>query len=119
MHLLVSWLVLAFAVWLTAVILPGFKVNGFSGALVVAAVFGALNWLLGWVFFVAIGIGTLGLGFLLAFITRFIVDAILLKLTDAVTGSIQIKSFSTALFGALIMAAIGTLGEYILRHGAH
>ena len=115
MHLLVTWLIMAFAVWLTAVILPGFKVSGFKGALVVAAVFGVLNWMLGWLIFVVIGIGTLGLGFLLAFITRWIVDAILLKMTDALTGSLKIKSFGWAIIGAMVMAAIGTAAEYVIR----
>ncbi|HKO48005.1 MAG TPA: phage holin family protein [Polyangiaceae bacterium] len=106
MHLLATWLVLAVAVWLTAAILPGFKVTGFWGAVKAAAVFGTLNWLLGWFFFVVLSIVTLGIGYLLAFITHWIVMAVILKLSDKLSKSIEIDSFGTALIGALIMTLI-------------
>jgi putative membrane protein len=109
---ILSWLVLSIAVWGTAAILPGFRVNGFSGAIKVAAVFGILNWLLGRFIFVVLGIVTLGIGFLLAFITRWIVMAILLKLADSLSSNIKIDGFGTAILGALLMSGIGTLAEY-------
>jgi putative membrane protein len=112
MTILLSWLVLSVAVWLTAVILPGFEVRGVSGAIVVAAIFGLLNWLLGALFFMVIGIGTLGLGFLLAFLTRWLVNAVLLKITDALSKNLTIRSFGTAFWGGLLMSAFGTLGEW-------
>jgi putative membrane protein len=112
MRMLLSWLVLSISVWVTAAILPGFRVNGFGGAVRAAAVFGILNWLLGWLIFVALGIATLGIGFLLAFITRFIVMALLLKFTDSLSSSLKIKDFGTALIGALLISGIGTLAEY-------
>jgi len=114
-HILLSWLVLSVAVWVTAAILPGFRVNGFGGAVRVAALFGILNWLLGWLIFVVLGVATLGLGFLLAFITRWIVMALLLKLTDALSSNFKVQSFGTAVIGALLMSGIGTLAEYGLR----
>ncbi len=115
MHLLLSWLVLSVSFWITAAILPGFQVKSFGGAIGVAALFGILNWLLGWFIFVVLGIATLGLGFLLAFITRWIVMAVLLKLTDALSSNFKVKSFGTAVIGALLMSGIGTLAEYGLR----
>ncbi len=114
MGLIISWLILALSVWVTAMVLPGFKVKGFSGALVVALVFGLLNWVLGWLLFVVIGVATLGIGFLLAFITRWIVDAILLKMTDSMTSSLKIKSFGWAMVGAFVMSLIGTAAEYLI-----
>ena len=114
MGLLLSWLVLSVAVWVTAAILPGFEVRGFWGAVKVAALFGLLNWLIGWLIFVLIGIGTLGIGFLLAFITRWIVSAILLKVTDALSSSLTIASFGRALIAALLMSGIGTLAEWVV-----
>jgi putative membrane protein len=114
MGLLLSWLVLSVSVWVTALILPGFEVRGFWGAVKVAALFGLLNWLIGWLIFVLIGIGTLGIGFLLAFITRWIVSAILLKLTDAFSSSLKIASFGRALLAALLMSGIGTLAEWVI-----
>jgi len=117
-HLLLTWLVLAIAVWLTAAILPGFRVNGFWGAIKAAAVFGTLNWLLGWLFFVALSIVTLGIAYLLAFITRWIIMAVILKLSDKVSSSIEIDGFGTALIGALLMTVIGSFVEraFVLLH---
>jgi putative membrane protein len=113
-HLLFTWLILSIAVWLTAAVLPGFKVTGFWGAVKAAAVFGTLNWLLGWFFYVVLGIVTLGIGFLLAFITHWVVMAIILKLSDKLSKSIQIDTFGTALLGALIMTVI----DSVVRHFA-
>jgi len=115
MRILLSWLVLSISVWLTAAILPGFRVNGFGGAVRAAALFGILNWLLGWLIFVVLGIATLGIGFLLAFITRWIVMALLLKFVDALSSSFKVDSFGTAVLGALLMSGIGTLAEYGIR----
>jgi len=111
MQILIAWFLLALSFWLTAVILPGIRVKGFLGAIIAAAVFGVLNWLIGWFLFVVIGIATLGLGFLLAFLTRWLVNAIVLKITAAVTDSLKVDSLGWALGGALCIAAIGTLAE--------
>lgn len=114
MELLLTWLVLSIAVWITAAVLPGFHVRDFKSAIFVAALFGILNALIGWIFFVLFTIATLGIAFLLAFITRWIIDAIILKLVDALSDSLTIDSFGWALGGALMMSALGTLGQWIL-----
>ena len=118
MNILIAWLILAFAVWLTAMLLPGIEMGGIADAIIVAAVFGVLNWLLGWLLFGILGVVTLGLGFLLAFITRWIVCAILLMATAKVTNRIKVKGFGAALLGALIMSGLGTLGEWVFSINA-
>lgn len=115
MDLILSWLILTLAVWLTAMILPGFHVKSFGSAFIVAAVFGILNFFLGWLLFAVFTVATLGIAWLLAFITRWIINAILLKLTDALTDRLKIDSFGWALGGALMMSALGTLGEWLIR----
>ena len=115
MGLLLSWAILSLAVWVTAAVLPGFHVKSFSGAFGVAAIFGVLNFFLGWLFFTFFAIGTLGIALFLAFITRCIINAILLKITDAISDSLKIDSFGWALGGALMMSILGTLGESLLR----
>ena len=115
MELILSWLILSLAVWVTAMVLPGFHVKSFGSALLVGAVFGVLNFLLGWLLFTIFAIATLGIAWLLAFITRWIIDALLLKLTDALTDHLTIDSFGWALGGALMMSLIGTIGEWIVR----
>lgn len=115
MSIILSWLVLSFAVWVTDAVLPGFHVKGAKSALLVAAIFGVLNFLLGWLFFAVFTVVTLGLAWLLAFITRWIINAILLVLTDKLTDHLTIDSFGWALLGSLMMSVIGTLGEWVVR----
>jgi len=112
---ILAWLILAFSVWLTAAILPGMKVSSAGGALLVAAILGLLNVLIGWFIFLVVGIATLGIGFLLAFLTRWVVNAILLKITDAFTSRLTIRGFGTTMIAALLISLFGTLGEWLLR----
>jgi putative membrane protein len=114
MGLLLSWAILSLAVWVTAQVLPGFHVKSLPSAFGVAAIFGLLNFFLGWIFFTVFAIGTLGVALLLAFLTRWIINAILLKLTDAISDALKIDSFGWALGGALLMSTIGTLGEWLV-----
>ncbi|WP_193222336.1 phage holin family protein [Alkalilimnicola sp. S0819] len=115
MNLLLSWLILSFAVWLTAELLRGFHVKSFTSAVLVAALFGILNFLLGWLLFALFTVATLGIAWLLAFITRWIINAILLMLVSKLTDALRIDSFGWALGGALLMSLIGTLGEWAVR----
>lgn len=114
MNLLLSWLILAVAIWLTAYILPGVRVKSFGGAILVAALLGVLNMLLGWLFFTILTIATLGLALLLAFITRWIIDAILLSIIDKFSDAIEIDGFKWALIAALVMSLLGTVGQWLL-----
>lgn len=115
MELILSWLILSVAVWLTAAILPGFHVKNFGSAVLVAAIFGVLNFLLGWLLFAVFTVVTLGIAWLLAFITRWIINAILLVVTDKLTDHLHIDGFGWALGGALMMSVLGTVGEWLVR----
>jgi putative membrane protein len=114
MSILLSWLILSLAVWVTAAILPGFHLKSFGGAFLVAALFGVLNFLLGWIFFALFTVATLGLALLFAFLTRWIINAILLKITASLTDQLSIDSFGWALGGALLMSALGTAGQWLV-----
>jgi putative membrane protein len=114
--IVVSWLISSLAFALTAKVLPGFELKGgANGAITAAAVFGIINWLIGWLLFVLLGVVSLGIGFLLAFVTRWIVNAILLKATDALSSSLRIDGFGTALVAALLISLFSTVGEWLVR----
>ena len=115
MHLLLQWLILSLAFWLTARLVPGFHVRSLGDAIVVAAVFGIVNFLLGTVLYYVLGLATLGIGFLLSLLTHWIVNAILLKITDGLTSRLEVRSFGTALIAALVMSVLGRLGVYALN----
>lgn len=114
MNLLLSWLVLSIAVWITAALLRGFHIRSFGGAIIVAAIFGILNALLGWLFWAVFTIATLGIALLLAFITQWIINAILLKITASFSKSLTIDSFGWALLGALMISLVSTATQWLL-----
>lgn len=116
MNLLVSWVALTLAFWVASLLLPGFKIKGgVASHFVVSAVFGTLSFALGWALYAAIGIGTLGLGFLLSFVTRIVVAALLLLATDKLSDRLKIDRASTAFLAALVMSVIGTGAEAVLH----
>ncbi|MDQ3035244.1 MAG: phage holin family protein [Myxococcota bacterium] len=117
MNLLISWIALTLAFWVASLLLPGFKVKGGAiNRLVVAAIFGTLSFFLSSALFVAIGIGTLGIGFLLSFLTRLIVSTLLLLVTDKLTSRLSVAGFGTAFIASLVMAIVGTVVEAFLHH---
>ena len=116
MSLLLSWLFLSFSVWGTSLIVPGFRLKeGPSNAIVVAAMFGVLNATLGVVLFHMIGLSTLLLGYLLAFVTRTIVSAIVLVVVDKLSDRLKIESFFDALQAAISIGVAGAIGDWIAR----
>lgn len=115
MGLLLSWLIMSLAVWLTAQVLSGVHVKTFGAAMFTAAILGLLNFVIGWLIFTVLAVATLGIGLLLAFITRWIVNAILLKITDALTDGLEIDNFGWALVGALMISLISSVAELLLR----
>jgi uncharacterized membrane protein YvlD (DUF360 family) len=114
-YVLLSWLSLSAGLWLVAQVLPGFQVNGFKGALVVGAVFGVLHFFIGWFLFVMIGLGTLLLGFVFAFVTRWFVTAVILKITDAVSDNLTIDRFRTALIASGLLSILSALEDVLFR----
>ncbi len=114
MQLLLSWVILSFAVWITAELLSGFHVKDLSSAFGIAAIYGVLNVLLGWIFFTVFAIATLGLALLFAFLTRVVVNAIVLTITDKISDSLKIDSFGWAMGGAVMISALATVGDWVL-----
>jgi putative membrane protein len=114
MEFLLAWLILALGVFAAAKLIPGVQVPDFWDAVVVAAIFGVLNFFLGWLLYVFLGLATLGIGFLLGFITRLIVNAILLKFTDALTDRMTIKGFGNAVLASLVISAVGILADVLI-----
>src|SRR6478736_5232858 len=92
-HLVLHLVVLTATVLLLARFLPSVRVKSVGSAIFVAIVFSVLNILLGWfikaVLFVP-ALFTLGLLFLFV---PFIVNSVLLWLTDKLLGSFEIQSF--------------------------
>ena len=110
-RLLVSWVVAALALVAAAYIVPGASVEGFWGALLVAAVVAVLNALLPPLVAALRLPFTLVLGFLLV----LCVNAGILLLADSLTdGAIQLDSFWAALGVALLASAASVVIQVII-----
>lgn len=111
-----TWGSYTLALWATSRVLPGFQLTGgVRGALLVAAVFGLLNWFVGWLLFAVIGVLTLGLGFLFSFATHWLVTVLLLIVTDAFSATLKINGVRTVALGALLVSLFGALGDRLLH----
>lgn len=90
-------------------IMPTVKVKSFGTAVLVALVIGILNATIGAILRFPLNLFTL---FLLSFFVRLIVLAIVIKITDKFFAGFEVKSFTTAIILASIMAVAGSLLSY-------
>jgi putative membrane protein len=112
-HLVLHLVVLTATVLLLARFLPSVKVKSIGSAIVVAIVFSVLNILLGWfiraVLFVP-AVFTLGLLFLFV---PFIVNSVLLWLTDKLLGSFEIDTLGGLFTSAAVITAVNWLFNFV------
>ena len=115
MYILLHMAVLTITVLAMTRIVPSVKVKSVGSAIVVALVFSVLNVLLGWlirVFLIIPAILTLGLLFLFI---PFIVNVVLLWLTDKLMRSFEIETMG----GLFAGAAIITVANWLFHVAIH
>jgi uncharacterized membrane protein YvlD (DUF360 family) len=113
---LYSFLILACSFWVTAQILSGVQLEGWKGAGMAAALFGAVNALIGWFMIGVVVVAPLGVVYLLLFGTRWLVNGLLLVLLATSAKILIIRNSATAFGAGLVITGIGTIGEYFLLH---
>ncbi len=109
-RLLLKWLLYAFALLVTARLVPGFHVTSIAAALVGVLVIGLLNATLGLLLkliTLPLGILTLGLFFL-------VINAVILKLASHVSPGFYVTTWSAAFIGALVLALLHMLLSLLL-----
>ena len=117
MSLLVSFPILVLSLFVAARVLDGMKIKGgLLSHAIVGLFFAVLHWALGEALYRALGVLTLGVGFLLATITRLVASAIVLKIVDALSDRVEVKDFKTAFLAALLMSLVSSVTEALLRH---
>lgn len=89
-----------------AYIMPSVKVRSFGTALGVALVIGLLNATIGALIRFPLNLVTL---WLLSFLVRLFVTAIMIKITDKLFSGFEVRDFTTAIIIAVVMAVVGTL----------
>lgn len=97
---LILWLTSALFLYLTALVVPGFKITSFPRAMMAALVLGFFNALLKpFLVFITIPINILTLG-----LFSFVISAIILRLSAAMMKGFDISGWIPAILGALVMA---------------
>jgi putative membrane protein len=101
-HLLITWVVITIAILITAYFLPGIRVRSVGTAFIGAAVLGVLNVLVKPILtFLAIPLIVLTLGLFL-----IVINAVMLMIVGAIVPGFEVRSFWTALGGAIIMSIV-------------
>jgi putative membrane protein len=114
MVIVLAWLSASVGLFVAAQVLPGVKLKSFADALWAGALLGVLQWALHWFIFVLLGIATLGIGFLLWFVTRWIASALVILLAAKLSSRLEVRGFLNALVTAFIVAATGTVLRWAL-----
>jgi putative membrane protein len=110
MGIILNIFFLSVAVFVVAQLLNGIKLKSYGTAIVVAIVYGFLSWLLG-------GILTLlSLPFMiLSFgLFKFVINAILLWITDAFIADFKINGVGTLLVAAVLITILDAILHWII-----
>jgi len=106
MDFIINLLVSAGVLILVAYILPQVTIRSFLTALWVAILVGLLNATIGWILR---AVGNLFTLFLLSFIIRLVVTAIVIKIVDKLVRGFEVRGFWPALIIAIALAIASTL----------
>src|SRR3989344_2615896 len=104
MKFLVDLLVRALILLLTAYLVPGFKIDSYTTAIIVALVLAILNILVKPILILL----TLPATLLSLVLFLFVINAILLLIASNLIEGFKIESFATAIFASLIITVIST-----------
>jgi putative membrane protein len=108
---LVRWLLMSISLLIVSYLIPGFFVTGLGTALVAALVFGFLNATLGFLLkIITFPVTVLTLG-----IFWFVINAIILEITSMLVRGFFIRSFFSALLGAIVLTIVNMLLRALVR----
>jgi len=113
-RILIGWVLSALAFLGFAKILPGFRVRSFTTALVVAAVYGVLHIVLHFILFRILWILTIPFVILTLGLLYFVVNAVILWLTDKLVEDFHIESTAILVVAAVLLTIVNGLIRFIL-----
>ncbi len=104
MQIIISVLLNALALIITAYIVPGFHLETPQAAVLAAIVLGVLNtFIKPLLLFLTFPLNIMTLG-----LFTFVVNAIVLWLTDAIVGGLRIENFLMTILGAIVLSVVST-----------
>jgi uncharacterized membrane protein YvlD (DUF360 family) len=113
-NIVLGWATATLGLWLAANVLRGVRIASFVDAVWAGALVGILQWALTGPIFVLLGIGTLGIGFLFWFLTRWVAAALVILLADRLTSRFDVDGFWNALVTSFLIAAVGILVRWAM-----
>lgn len=109
LSLLLVWILSSLALIVTSKIISGFVIKDFSSAMIASMMIGLLNVVLKPILLVL----TLPLNILTLGLFTFVVNAIVLKSAAGILKGFDIKSWGTAVIGAIVLALVQILIQFI------
>ena len=110
-RVLIAWLLSAAAFFAVSRVLPGFRIGSFGTALVVSAVYSILHVMLHFILFRVLWILTIIPVILTLGIIFFVVNAVILWLTNRLVEDFDIDSTATLIMAAVLL----TLVNWVIR----
>jgi putative membrane protein len=111
LHALLSWLISAFSLWLTAQIIPGIRIAGFGTAMIATIIIAIVN--------ATIGLIVKVIAFPLTFLTLglflFVINAFLLKLASMFIPGFVVRGFLAALLGSILITVLNEILRSVIR----
>lgn len=109
--MIVRWLINALALFLTALLIPGIRIDGLWAGILAALVLGVVNAVIRPVLlFLTLPFNLLTLGLL-----TFVINALMLLLVAAVVHGFSVDGFWTALLGSVVLSLISGILSQIVR----
>lgn len=108
-YILIHWMFSALAVYFTAAVIPGFRVNGFIAAMKTSAVIGLANYFIRpLLVFLSFPVTVLTLGLFI-----FVVDGAVLKICANLLKGFDIEGWWSAIFGSIFLTIVSSLMHYV------
>jgi putative membrane protein len=113
-RVLIAWLLSAVAFLGVSKLLPGFRIGSFGTALVVSAVYSILYVVLHFILFKVLWILTIPLVILTLGLIFFVVNAVILWLTNKLIEDFAIDSTATLLMAAVLLTIVNWIIRLVL-----
>ncbi len=110
MSIILNISLLSLAIFIVAKIMPSIHIKNFWTAIVVALVYSVINFLAGWLlFFLTLPFIIITFG-----LFKFVINAILLLITDKLIEDFEIDSFGSTLIAAFLITIIDSVLRWII-----
>jgi putative membrane protein len=109
-HFLLTWLLTALALVITANLVPGFAITSFFAALVAAVVLGLLNAIVKPILVLL----TLPITFLTLGLFLFVLNALTIWLAGSITPGFVVSGFLPALLGSIILTIVASVLNFVV-----